>query len=103
MSDLKNKYMFLEVEKSPPCATLCGPQRVLSKFSDLGRYNCPNGVHSKVTQLEDVMEIRLTGEEGVHKSTLLKMALLYEALKRNYVPQGSAGDDSLILTHTGED
>ena len=49
------------------------------------------------------MEIRLTGEEGVHKSTLLKMALLYEALKRNYVPQGSARDDSMILTHTGED
>ena len=46
---------------------------------------------------------RYAGEEGVHKSTLLKIALLYEALKRNYVPQGSARDDSLILTHTGED
>ena len=51
------------------------------------------------------MEIRLIGEEGVHKSTLLKMALLYEALKHRYEPHGmvSSRDDSLILTATDKD
>ena len=58
MSDLKNKYMFLEVEKSPPCAILCGADKVLSRFSDFDRYNCPKGVHSKITELGDVTEIR---------------------------------------------
>ena len=102
---LQNKYLFLEVDQSPPCAILCGPQRILSKFSDFDRFNCPKGVYSKVTELGDVMEIRLIGEEGIHKSTLLKMALLYETLKHRYEPHGmvSSRDDSLILTATDKD
>ena len=104
MSDLKKKYLFLEVEQSPPCAMLCGPIDILTRIDDFDRHNCPKGVRSKVTELGDVMEIRLTGEEGVHKPTLLKMALLYEALKMKYEPYGmsSSRDDSLILTPTGK-
>ncbi len=47
------------------------------------------------SRLGNVMEIRLTGNEGADNSTFLKMALLYQALDFEYIPVQPAIDDSL--------
>ena len=99
MSDLKNKYLFLEVTKSPPCASLCGPAKIMSKIEK--SVDSSRDVRLEETELGDVMEIRLTGVEGKHRTSLLKMALLYAALKSEYEPEAlQSSSDSLILSRT---
>lgn len=101
MSDLKNKYLFMEVTKSPPCATLCGPEKIIAKIDAAfdRRANSKAGVNYEVSELGNVMQIRLSGEEGTHNSTFFKMALLHEALKVKYEPMTlQPASDSLILT-----
>jgi hypothetical protein len=99
MADLENKYLFLEVTKSPPCATLCGPKKIIDKIDDAFDCGFPKGVNYEVSELGNVMEIRLSGEEGNHNSTFFKMALLHEALKVKYEPMTlDPANDSVILT-----
>ena len=102
MSDLKNKYLFIEVTKSPPRASLCGPERIISKIiSFINSYE--DGVQFELSRVGNVMQIRLTGTEGKHDSTFLKMALLYEALNLKYEPMTlQSASDSLILTRSKE-
>ena len=95
----------MEVTKLPPCATLCGPKKIIAKIRHVFDMcsDFPKGVHYEVSELGNVMEIRLTGEEGNHKSTFLKMALLHEALKVEYEPMTlQSASDSLILTPSKE-
>ena len=95
--------MLLEVTKSPPCAKLCGPydymREILSntrKFS--GKFNPLGKVRCEETRVGNVMEIRLVGEENADNSTLLKMALLHEALGLEYVPLQPVTDDCFTLS-----
>ena len=102
MSDLlKNKYLFIEVTKSPPRASLCGPQRIISKIRSFSSWDA--GVQCEEFSIGNVMQIRLTGTEGKHDSTFLKMALLYEALNLKYEPMTlQSVSDSLVLTRSKE-
>lgn len=103
MSDLGNKYLFMEVTKSPPCATICGPEKIIAKIdAAFDKWVNSKGVNYEVSELGNVMQIRLSGEEpeeGNHNSTFFKMALLHEALKVKYEPMTlQPASDSLILT-----
>ena len=99
MSDLKNKYLFMEVTKSPPCASLCGPEKIMSKIEN--SVDSSRDIRLEVSELGDVMEIRLTGIEGRHRTSLLKMNLLYAASKSEYEPMAlQSSGDSLILSRT---
>ena len=101
MSELKNKYLLIEVTKSPPSASLCGPARIVSRIEN--SIDNPRDVRLDASEMGDVMEIRLTGVEGKHTTTLFKMALLYGALKAEYEPVASqSSNDSLILTRSND-
>lgn len=96
--ELRDKYMFLEVTRSPPSASLFGPRYVISGMERSFR-PLPDSVGCETIRIGEVIEIRLSGIEGQDNSTLMKMALLHGALSREYEPMTTdVTKDSLILT-----
>ena len=95
--------MYLEVTKSPPCAKLYGPYDDVSVMlkragNFAGDYNSSgHQIYCCTTRLGNVMEVGLFGGQRADNSTLLKMALLHEALAYGYVSLQPVTDDCLTL------